>query len=68
MIGGAVLATAPALWFAGRGLITGYPTGGTWALVLGIGIGLVVLVAGVALGARVFSRRAPELLAFALRS
>ncbi|MBD8538474.1 ABC transporter permease [Frigoribacterium sp. CFBP 8751] len=68
MIGGAVLATAPALWFAGRGLITGYPAGGTWALALGVGVGLVVLVAGVALGARVFSRRAPELLAFALRS
>ena len=68
MIGGALVATAPALWFAGRGLITGYPAGGTWALVLGVGVGLVVLVAGVALGARVFSRRAPELLAFALRS
>ncbi|QJU53847.1 ABC transporter permease [Herbiconiux sp. KACC 21604] len=34
----------------------------------GIGIGVVVLVAGVALGARIFNRRGPEILAAAQRN
>ncbi|WP_423923255.1 ABC transporter permease [Frigoribacterium sp. 2-23] len=68
MIGGALLATVPALWFGIRGLFFDDSTGALWSLLSGVGVGLVVLVAGVAIGARVFSRRAPELLAFTLRS
>jgi ABC-2 type transport system permease protein len=36
-----------------------------WA---GLGVGVVVFVAGVLLGARVFDRRGPELMSFALRN
>ncbi len=38
-----------------------------WSLLVGLGIGVVTLVVGVAGGGRVFERRGPELLAFALR-
>jgi ABC-2 type transport system permease protein len=33
-----------------------------------VATGLIVLLVGLLIGARIFSRRAPELLAFALRS
>ncbi len=38
------------------------------ALAAGLGLGLLVLVAGVLIGARLMSRRAPELLDFTLRN
>ena len=34
-----------------------------WALVLGVGFGVVVLVAGVMIGGRIFDRQGPEILA-----
>ena len=68
MIGGAVLATSPSLWFAGRYLLQGQQDADTWSFVTGLAAGLVVLVVGVAIGSRTFTRRAPELLAFTLRS
>ncbi|PVZ94853.1 hypothetical protein DDQ50_08555 [Amnibacterium flavum] len=37
-----------------------------WALLAGVGTGLLVLIGGVALGSRIFSRRGPEMLASAL--
>jgi ABC-2 type transport system permease protein len=49
----------------------GLAYGGAWpwlTLLAGIVVGLGVFMAGVAAGARVFSRRAPELLAFTLRN
>jgi ABC-2 type transport system permease protein len=68
MILGAVLLTGPAFWFAGRHLLAGVEPAGAWSFAAGLGVGLVALVLGVAVGARVFARRAPELLAFTLRS
>lgn len=68
MIGGAALLTLPTAWWAVRGLLGLDATGATTAAWSGTVTGVVVLVAGVALGARVFTRRAPELLAFTLRS
>lgn len=38
------------------------------ALALGVGIGLIVLFSGIALGGRLVDRRAPELLAFTLQN
>jgi len=68
MIVGALLLTAPAFWFAGRHLLAGEPGADVWSFAAGVGVGLVALVVGVLVGARVFARRAPELLAFTLRS
>jgi ABC-2 type transport system permease protein len=61
-----VVLALPSAWFGWQGLVHGgaYPT---WSLVTGLGIGLLVLVAGVGAGGRVFERRGPELLAFAQR-
>jgi ABC-2 type transport system permease protein len=62
-----VVLMAPALIFAVMGLLSG----GVWpfaAFVVGLSIGLVVLVAGVAGGGRVFERRSTELLALSMRN
>lgn len=45
--------------------------GGAWAWAafgLGVGVGLAALIGGVVIGGRVFDRRAPELLEFAMRN
>ena len=68
MIGGALLAAVPALYFAGRDLLGGDTAAGPWSAISGVAVGLIVLVVGVVVGSRVFARRAPELLAFTLRS
>lgn len=39
-----------------------------WALVAGVGIGLLVLVGGILGGAAIFDRRGPEIMAFATRN
>lgn len=63
-----LLVAAPALaasgaWFAG------VPLPWPWiALAVGIGSGVVALALGIRAGARRFDRRAPELLAFAVRN
>jgi len=61
-----VVLALPSAWLAGLGLAHGgaYPA---WALVVGLGIGVVASVGGVLGGGRVFERRGPELLAFAQR-
>jgi ABC-2 type transport system permease protein len=62
-----IVLMAPALIFAVMGLLSG----GVWpfaAFVVGLSIGLVVLVAGVAGGGRVFERRSTELLALSMRN
>ncbi|AMM20331.1 hypothetical protein AX769_09375 [Frondihabitans sp. PAMC 28766] len=68
MFGGAVLLSVPAGWFAVRATVFGRQDLGASAFWVGLGIGVVVLVLGTLIGARIFSRRAPELLAFALRT
>ncbi|QEE61841.1 hypothetical protein FVA74_09870 [Salinibacterium sp. dk2585] len=62
-----VLCALPALGLAALQLAEG----GSWgmlSLAAGAGVGLLVLVLGFAIGARTFSRQAPELLAFTLRN
>jgi ABC-2 type transport system permease protein len=59
--------SAPPVYFAARGMLDG----GSWAglsLLVGIGFGLLVFAGGVAWGGAIFSKRAPELLAFTLRN
>lgn len=68
MIGGALLLTLPTAWPAARQVLGLDPDGATTALWTGLGTGVVVLVLGVLVGARVFARRAPELLAFTMRT
>lgn len=61
---GAVLAAAPAMWFGWQALTTGADDSAA-ALWSGIGAGVVVLVAGVAIGAALFERRGTALMEFA---
>jgi ABC-2 type transport system permease protein len=68
MFGGALLLSVPTGWFAVLAVVDGRIGYSVTALVLGIVTGAVVLIAGLLIGAQVFARRAPELLAFALRS
>ena len=68
MIGGALLLTLPTAWPAVRQVLGLQADGATVALWTGLGTGAAVLVLGVLVGARVFSRRAPELLAFTMRT
>jgi ABC-2 type transport system permease protein len=65
---GTLLVSAPTGWLAVRATVGGQSGLLGTALVSGVVTGVVVLVLGVAIGSVVFSRRAPELLAFALRS
>ena len=60
--------SVPALWFALQGLL--HPGVGGWSLtslLVGAVMGLALLGLGVIWGGHIFSRRAPELLAFTLR-
>ena len=64
----AIVLSLPALLFAALGLLN--PGVHSWplvTLVVGMGLGLVLLALGVFWGGRIFTRRAPELLAFTLR-
>lgn len=63
-----IVLAIPALWFALMAVLN--PAVGGWStgcLAVGVGSGLLFLAGGVAWGGRIFSRRAPELLAFTLR-
>jgi ABC-2 type transport system permease protein len=64
---GSLLIAAPAVAFAALGLLDD----SSWymaSFAAGLGLGVVVLAAGIALGGRVFDRRGPEILAAALRA
>ena len=64
----AIVLSLPALLLAALGLLNpdvrGWPLA---ALLVGVGLGLVLFTLGVVWGGRIFTRRAPELLAFTLR-
>ncbi len=62
-----ILLSSPALLFGILGLTerSDYPL---YALLLGLGVGLTVLVCGIGVGGRAFLRRGPELLAFTERN
>ncbi|GHD48466.1 hypothetical protein [Mycetocola manganoxydans] len=64
-LAGSLLVAAPALAFAWFG-ITGDPGWHLPALIAGVGAGVVALVFGVWSGGRVFDRRGPEIMEFAL--
>ncbi|ROQ38399.1 ABC-2 type transport system permease protein [Frondihabitans sp. PhB188] len=68
MIGGAALLSAPTGILAVMAAVEGRTDLVGAAFWAGTLTGVGVLVAGVAIGSAVYSRRAPELLAFALRS
>jgi hypothetical protein len=62
-----VVLSAPSIVLGVMGVLLG----AGWfigALVVGIGVGVVVLTAGIVLGGIVFERRGPEIMAFALQS
>jgi ABC-2 type transport system permease protein len=59
--------TLPTVGLATLGLLVN-PLWHIGAFVVGLGGGIFVLLVGISAGAHVFSRRAPEILAFALRS
>ena len=64
---GILMLSAPSVAAATVGLLFG----GAWSflsLALGLVVGLTVFLGGVTVGARVFDRRGPELLAFSLRN
>jgi len=61
---GAVLAATPALWFAGHALSSD-PQNAVSALWAGVGMGVLVLVVGVLIGAFLFERRGTRLMEFA---
>lgn len=59
-----IVLAAPALWFAWL-VVDGASTQAMNALWIGIGVGIVVFVAGIAVGARAFDRRGSRLMEFA---
>ncbi|MEV8368812.1 hypothetical protein [Microbacterium sp. NPDC064584] len=61
---GAIVLSAPALWFAWLALTADIEDSST-ALWVGLGGGLVVLAVGVAIGAAIFERRGGRLMEFA---
>ncbi|MFT4124310.1 MAG: hypothetical protein QM635_10810 [Microbacteriaceae bacterium] len=62
-----LLLAAPATGFALLGLI-GSDAWHVWSLLVGVGTGLAALIAGALIGAHVYDRRAPALLAAAIRN
>ncbi|WP_127793827.1 hypothetical protein [Agromyces sp. LHK192] len=64
---GALLVAAPAIWFGGLGIVVD-PEWHVISLFAGVGAGLVVFVAGIFVGGRIFVRRGPEILQAAIRA
>ena len=64
---GSLLVAAPAIWFAALGLLDN-PSWNALAFAAGVGLGILVLVGGIALGGRVFDHRGPEIVGAALRA
>lgn len=63
-----VLLTLPALYFAARGFLERDDGWFLWSLGVGVGVGVLALALGVWLGARIFTRRGPELVGAAVRA
>lgn len=59
----AVVLSVPAVWSAVLAIADPTFLGNMWALVLGVGFGVAVLFAGIAIGGRIFDRQGPEILA-----
>ncbi|MCS5486586.1 ABC transporter permease [Curtobacterium flaccumfaciens pv. beticola] len=68
MVVGILVAAIPAVWLAVLALTDGPEPWAVLTLLVGLGVGAVVLVAGVALGGRLFDRHGPDLLAAAQRN
>jgi ABC-2 type transport system permease protein len=64
-LAGALLVAAPALYYAWRGMVED-PSWHLASLAAGLGAGVIALVIGVWIGGRVFDRRGPEIMEFAL--
>ena len=64
---GSFLVAAPALAFGALGMLDD-PSWYAASFAAGVGLGLLVLAGGIALGGRTFDRRGPEILAAALRA
>lgn len=64
---GSLIVALPAVAFATLGLLVD-PSWHIASFAAGVGLGVLVLVAGIWLGGRVFQRRGPEILAAALRA
>jgi ABC-2 type transport system permease protein len=68
MVIGIVVCSVPAAWLAVLALVDGPAPWAVLTLVVGVGVGLVVLAAGVAVGGRLFDKHGPDLLAAAQRN
>ncbi len=68
MVIGIVVSSIPAVWLAVLTFRDGADPWATTTLVVGAVVGVVVLVAGVAIGGRAFDRHGPDLLAAAQRN
>ena len=64
-LAGSLLVAAPALYFAWLGIVTD-PSWHMASLATGVGAGVIAVVVGVWSGGRVFDRRGPEIMEFAL--
>jgi ABC-2 type transport system permease protein len=64
-LAGSLLVAAPALYFAWLGIVVD-PSWHLASLIAGLGAGLIAVVVGVWSGGRVFDRRGPEIMEFAL--
>ncbi|WIE76479.1 ABC transporter permease [Curtobacterium sp. MCSS17_007] len=68
MIVGILVSLVPAAWLAVLTAVEGPDPWATATLVVGVAVGLVVLVAGILVGGRLFDRHGPDLLAAAQRN
>lgn len=59
----ALLLSVPPVWASALAVSGVSFMGNVWAFVFGLGFGIVVLLAGVAIGGRVFDKQGPEILA-----
>lgn len=64
---GSMLVAAPAIVFAGFGILVD-PAWHAASLAAGVGLGLLVLAFGVLVGGRMFTKRGPEILQSAIRA
>lgn len=62
MLAALLLSVAP-VWVSAAAIADVSFLGNIWALVFGVGFGLVVLLAGVAIGGKIFDKQGPEILA-----